>query len=167
MDIESSIGWFTARFPLLFDVDTLELNQIYENVRKGIEGVKEGHGYNMVIQNIENFNEPNNFINFNFLGDLDDFETEDDYMIENTYMGGVADRKYIEGASIEIESWIKNGMVHVQCMYENTLFSENDMKMISDYCKKFIRENELQAVEKEDLNDNDEFAYLFSEGEDE
>ncbi len=155
LDISRTVGWFTSIYPLFLDMKkSVSLADLIPTVKEQIRNIpNNGFTYGLLrylssddelrksLKNIEN-----DFITFNYLGQLDNIMNEKTlFKIANESKGFERDPKNKRESIIDITGSVVNKKLSINFSYSSNCISkdriadliknyENDLKKIIDHC---------------------------------
>jgi amino acid adenylation domain-containing protein/non-ribosomal peptide synthase protein (TIGR01720 family) len=128
LDVTATVGWFTSLYPVRLDPGTQLLKDTKENLRR-IPGNGIGHG--LLRPRLTGLPTPQ--IGFNYLGRIDANSLGGwELAPEMSTLAALADDELSFAHSIEINAYVRDGVLSAVWSFPAGLFGEDDVRRLAD-----------------------------------
>ena len=155
IDVSRTTGWFTAMYPVSFEIGSVDIDLIIKEVKEKVKKVPDnGIGKGVLRYLIEEDNKPvmkKSEIRFNYLGQFGEEVSNNLFSYLNEYSGKeIADENNFT-TKLEINSLVINGELNVEFKYCNVTFKESDVVSLKERFIKHINNLVFYLKNKDDI----------------
>ncbi|MCP4155682.1 MAG: hypothetical protein GY757_48605 [bacterium] len=142
IDLSRTMGWFTAMFPMLINIDKEDLTSLIKSVKEQLKTIpNSGMGY-WLLKNISKklTGDYKSRVRFNYLGQFDKEISNDLFSHCDAYTGEEIGQENALSTLIEINCMIIKGGLAFDLLYSKKIFDKNTITNILEKIESTLRQ---------------------------
>lgn len=155
VDVSRTTGWFTAMYPVYFDLRNTDINSCIKEVKEKVKKVPgNGIGYGVLRylnQELKKQGKKKSEIRFNYLGQFGQELSNSLFSYLNDFSGTEVSEDNGLSTNLEINSNVINGELSIEIIYNKSIFSKSGINAIKEGFEKNIDQIIFHLTEEDEI----------------